>query len=89
MPAKLKNLFIKVFTHFVGLVKETLYLCKRIYKKSGIMFEFQQFIAFIIGLTILTMGFWLMFFLISFVSYWAVGGAIDLIKENKAKRDSE
>jgi len=53
------------------------------------MFEFQQFIAFLIGLAILTMGFWLMFFLISFVSYWAVGGAIDLIKENKAKRDSE
>lgn len=89
MPAKLKNLFIKVFTHFVGLVKETLYLCKRIYKKSGIMFEFQQFIAFLIGVTILIMGFWLMLFLISFVFYWAFGGTIDLIKENKAKRNNE
>ena len=48
------------------------------------MFEFQQFIAFIIGLTIMTMGFWLMIFLISFVLYWATGGAIDLMKENKA-----
>ncbi|UUV20523.1 hypothetical protein MG290_12880 [Flavobacterium sp. CBA20B-1] len=52
------------------------------------MFEFQQFIAFLIGLTILTMGFWLMFFLVSFVFYWAFGGAADLIKEKKAKRDA-
>ena len=58
-------------------------------KNSGIMFEFQQFIAFLIGLTVLTMGFWLMFFLVSFVFYWAVGGANDLIKENKAKREQE
>ena len=52
------------------------------------MFEFQQFIAFLIGLTILTMGFWLMIFLISFVMYWAVGGANELIKENKAKKNA-
>ncbi|MBS7320443.1 MAG: hypothetical protein KIG55_02470 [Myroides sp.] len=58
-------------------------------KNSGIMFEFQQFIAFLIGLTVLIMGFWLMFFLISFVIYWAFGGAIDLIKENKAKKEQE
>ncbi|HUH25535.1 MAG TPA: hypothetical protein VLY87_02820 [Flavobacterium sp.] len=51
------------------------------------MFEFQQFVAFLIGITILIMGFWLMLFLISFVFYWAVGGATELIKENKAKRN--
>lgn len=53
------------------------------------MFEFQQFIAFLIGITVLIMGFWLMLFLISFVFYWAFGGAIDLIKENKAKKEQE
>lgn len=52
------------------------------------MFEFQQFIAFLIGLTVLTMGFWLMFFLVSFVFYWAIGGTADLIKENKAKKNA-
>ncbi len=52
------------------------------------MFEFQQFIAFIIGLTIMTMGFWLMIFLISFVLYWATGGAIDLMKEKKANKNA-
>lgn len=57
-------------------------------QNSGIMFEFQQFIAFIIGLTIMTMGFWLMIFLISFVLYWATGGAIDLMKEKKAKKNA-
>lgn len=53
------------------------------------MFDFQQFIAFMIGATIILMGFWLMLFLVSFVFYWAVGGAIDLVKENKAKRETE
>ena len=53
------------------------------------MFEFQQFVAFMIGLTILLMGFWLLTFLVSFVFYWAFGGAIDLIKENKAKKQAE
>lgn len=53
------------------------------------MFEFQQFVAFMIGLTILLMGFWLLLFLVSFVFYWAFGGTIDLIKENKAKKQAE
>lgn len=53
------------------------------------MFEFQQFVAFMIGVTIMLMGFWLMLFLVSFVMYWAFGGAIDLIKENKAKKQAE
>lgn len=52
------------------------------------MFEFQQYIAFIIGLGILTMGFWLMFFLVSFVFYWAIGGAKDLIDEKRAKKNA-
>ncbi len=52
------------------------------------MFEFQPFIAFLIGLTIMTMGFWLMIFLINFVMYWAFAGAKDLIKENKAKKNA-
>jgi len=34
------------------------------------------------------MGFWLMIFLISFVMYWATGGAIDLMKEKKAKKNA-
>ncbi len=50
------------------------------------MFEFQQYLGFILFLTVLTMGFWLMFFLVSFVSYWVGGAVIELIKENRNKR---
>lgn len=61
---------------------------KRIQKNSENMFEFQQYIAFLIGLTIMTMGFWLMIFLINFVFYWVTGATKELIKEKKAKKES-
>ncbi len=50
------------------------------------MFEFQQYLGFLLFLTILTIGFWLMFFLIGFVQYWIGGAIIELIKERKAKK---
>jgi len=53
------------------------------------MFEFQQYLGFIAFLTILTIGFWLMIFLIGFVHYWAGGAIIELIKEKRAKRNQE
>lgn len=49
------------------------------------MFEFQQYLGFILFLTILTMGFWLMIFLIGFVQYWVGGAIIELIKERRNK----
>jgi len=54
------------------------------------MFEFQQYLGFLLFLTILTMGFWLMIFLVNIVFYWVIGGTIELIKERKAaKRELE
>lgn len=53
------------------------------------MFHFQQYIAFLIGLIVLLMGFWLMLFLVNIAFYWAIGGAIDMIKEKKAKKKAE
>ena len=53
------------------------------------MFEFQQYLGFLMFLTILTMGFWLMFFLVSFVGYWVGGATIELIKEKRAKKKHE
>ena len=50
------------------------------------MFEFQQYLGFILFLTVLTIGFWLMFFLVGFVSYWVGGATMELIKEKKAKK---
>ncbi len=53
------------------------------------MFEFQQYLGFILFLTILTIGFWLMFFLVGFVQYWIVGAMRELYKERKAKKAHE
>jgi len=37
------------------------------------MFDFNQYLGFLAFLTILTIGFWLMIFLVSFIPYWIVG----------------
>lgn len=50
------------------------------------MFTFGQYLGFILFLSVLTLGFWLMFFLVSMVSYWVGGATIELIKEKRAKK---
>ena len=57
------------------------------------MFEFDQYLGFLAFLTILTIGFWLMIFLLLFaVTYWLGGNIIELLKEKRdakrAKRDA-
>jgi Na+/H+-dicarboxylate symporter len=57
------------------------------------MFEFDQYLGFLAFLTILTIGFWLMMFLLLFVvPYWLGGNIIELLKERRdakrAKRNS-
>ena len=53
------------------------------------MFEFQQYLGFLLFLTILTMGFWLMIFLIHFVFYWIFGATRELLRERKAAKKLE
>ena len=51
------------------------------------MFEFDQYLGFLAFLTILTIGFWLMIFLITFVvPYWIGGALLERFKEKKAAR---
>ena len=51
------------------------------------MFEFDQYLGFLAFLTILTIGFWLMIFLITFVvPYWIGGALLERFKEKKAER---
>ena len=57
------------------------------------MFEFDQYLGFLVVLTILTMGFWIMIFLITFViPYWIGGTFVERMKERKeakkAKREA-
>jgi hypothetical protein len=50
------------------------------------MFEFQQYLGFLLFLTIATIGFWLMMFLVSFVFYWLGGATVELVKERRAEQ---
>lgn len=57
------------------------------------MFEFDQYLGFLAFLTILTIGFWLMIFLITFVIPYWIGGALieriqEIREEKKAKRQN-
>jgi hypothetical protein len=50
------------------------------------MFEFSQYLGFLLFLTILTIGFWLMFFLVGFVGYWITGASVEMIKKKKQEQ---
>lgn len=51
------------------------------------MFEFDQYLGFLAFLTILTIGFWLMIFLITFVvPYWIGGAFVERMREKKAEK---
>jgi len=54
------------------------------------MFEFDQFLGFLSFLTILSIGFWLMIFLLTFViPYWLVGSFLEWLKERKEAKKAE
>ena len=54
------------------------------------MFDFDQYLGFLAFLTILTIGFWLMIFLITFViPYWIGGALIERIKEIREEKKAK
>jgi len=54
------------------------------------MFDFDQYLGFLAFLSILTLGFWLMIFLLTFaIPYWIFGLAIEHFKEKLAARKAK
>jgi len=54
------------------------------------MVEFDQYLGFLAFLTILTIGFWLMIFLLTFVvPYWLGGNLLEMWKERQAVRKAK
>lgn len=54
------------------------------------MFEFDQYLGFLAFLTILTIGFWLMIFLLTFViPYWVFGSSVERFKEIMAEKKAK
>ena len=63
------------------------YLC---FANRIFMFEFDQYLGFLAFLTILTIGFWLMMFLLLFViPYWLGGNLMELWKERREAKRAE
>ena len=53
------------------------------------MFEFDQYLGFLAFLSIATLGFWLMIFLLTFVvPYWIGGSLVERLKELKEEREA-
>lgn len=50
------------------------------------MFEFDQYLGFLAFLVILTIGFWLMIFLMAILPYWIGGSVAELLKEKMEER---
>jgi len=51
------------------------------------MFDFDQYLGFLAFLTILTIGFWLMMFMLMFVvPYWIVGSFIERMREKRQEK---
>lgn len=53
------------------------------------MFDFDQYLGFLAFLTILTIGFWLMIFLVSFIPYWIGGALIETLKMKREEKRRE
>ena len=54
------------------------------------MFDFEQYLGFLAFLSILTLGFWLMIFLLTFViPYWIGGALIERMKEIRAEKKAK
>lgn len=54
------------------------------------MFDFDQYLGFLAFLTILTIGFWLMIFLLTFViPYWIGGALIERLKEIREEKKAK
>ena len=51
------------------------------------MFEFDQYLGFLLFMTVVTIGFWLMILLLTFIiPYWVTGSFFEWLKERKKSK---
>lgn len=53
------------------------------------MVEFQQWLGFLLIMSILTVGFWILFFLMSILPYWIFGALKEQAKDRKAAKEQK
>lgn len=71
--------------NILGIVR---FICK-FASNNPTMFEFQQYLGFLAFLTIVTIGFWLLIFLLLILPYWIGGAVMDLLKEKRQARKTQ
>lgn len=55
-----------------------------------LMFEFDQYLGFLLFMTVVTMGFWLMILLLTFIiPYWVTGSFFEWLSERKNKKSNK
>ena len=50
------------------------------------MFTFEQYLGFIVIMGVVTIGFWLMFFLVGILPYWIGGSLLESYKMKKEEK---
>lgn len=53
------------------------------------MFEFDQYLGFLAIMIIVSIGFWLMFFLVGIIPYWIYGSTMEAYQERKERKRRE
>jgi len=54
------------------------------------MFEFDQYLGFLLFMTVVTMGFWLMILLLTFIiPYWVTGSFFEWLGERMKKKSNK
>ncbi|SDW02274.1 hypothetical protein [Aequorivita viscosa] len=53
------------------------------------MFSFDQFLGFILVMTVATIGFWLLIFLVGILPYWIGGSIKEIMDEKKAAKQEK
>ena len=77
---------IIIYYHLLTNIFQDRYFELYLHEQYYNMFEFDQYLGFILFLSVLTMGFWLLILLLTFiVPYWVGGALIERLKEIKNK----
>lgn len=67
------------------IIKKT-FIFGPLINNTSLMFTFDQFLGFLAIMIVLTIGFWLMIFLVSILPYWIFGSLNEKFRERKAEK---
>jgi P-type E1-E2 ATPase len=76
--------------HFIHIIACVAIIVGLLSLAANLKSRFDQYLGFLAFLSILTLGFWLMIFLLTFViPYWLIGALKEFLKERKENKSKE